>query len=311
MSNLESKIKNFSAEILIVGGGPSAFTAGLYAARAGRRTIVLQGRGASRLAVGYSIENYPGYDAIDSQKLLEKFKSQAEHFGAEVRSEDAIDFNLSSDPKYVVTRDSLFEAKAVILATGKPVIKEKMLPGEETLLGTGVSYCATCDGPLYRGATVAAFGSSDEAAEDVLALHQQGCRVEWIPGESNEGQVQAALMDEIKLKKIPVHWKTKVKEIVGQKGVEKLILEKEGKVDELKVAALFIFRKSLTSPLFVKAGLRLDHKQCLAVDRFQRTNLDGVFAAGDITCGGMQVVTAAGEGAVAAMQAVLYIRQKA
>jgi len=310
MSHLEPKVKSFSAEILIVGGGPSGFTAGLYAARAGRRTMILQGGGASRLAVGYTIENYPGFDAIDSQKLLEKFRLQAEHFGAEVRSADAIDFNLSSDPKYVVTRDSLFEAKAVILATGKPVLKEKMLPGEETLLGTGVSYCATCDGPLYRGAAVAAFGASDEAAEDVLALHQQGCQVEWIPGELREGQVQAALLAEIKLKKIPIHWGTKIREIIGQKEVEKLILEKKGILEELKVAALFIFRKSLTSPLFVKAGLKLDHKQCLAVDRFQRTNLEGVFAAGDITCGGMQVVTAAGEGAVAAMQAVLYLRQK-
>ena len=304
-------MKNYSTEILIVGGGPAGYTAALYAARAGRRTLILQGRGASRLGIGYAIENYPGFDSISSQELLGRFREQAQRFGAEAVSEDAIDFNLSSDPKYVVTRESLFEAKAVILATGKPVAKEKMIPGEERLLGTGVSYCATCDGPLYRGLPVAAFGLSEEAAEDILALHQLGCQVHWIPGGSKEGRLPAGLLEEIEKKKVLVYWKTAVKEIVGQKGVERVILDRDGKEEELNISALFIFRESLTSPLFAKAGLKLDHKQCLAVDRFQRTNLEGVFAAGDITCGGMQVVTAAGEGAVAAMRAIIYLRQKA
>ena len=304
-------MKNYSTEILIVGGGPAGYTAALYAARAGRRTLILQGRGASRLGIGYAIENYPGFDSISSQELLGRFREQAQRFGAEAVSEDAIDFNLSSDPKCVVTRESLFEAKAVILATGKPVAKEKMIPGEERLLGTGVSYCATCDGPLYRGLPVAAFGLSEEAAEDILALHQLGCQVHWIPGGSKEGRLPAGLLEEIEKEKVLVYWKTAVKEIVGQKGVERVILDRDGKEEELYISALFIFRESLTSPLFAKAGLKLDHKQCLAVDRFQRTNLEGVFAAGDITCGGMQVVTAAGEGAVAAMQAIIYLRQKA
>ncbi len=303
-------MKNYSTEILIVGGGPAGYTAALYGARAGKRTLILQGRGASRLGVGYTIENYPGFDSISSQELLGKFREQAQRFGAEAVSEDAIDFNLSSDPKYVVTRDSLFEAKAVILATGKPVARERMIPGEDRLLGTGVSYCVTCDGPLYRGLPVAAYGLSEEAAEDVLALHQLGCQVHWIPGGSKEGRVRAGLLEEIERKKVLVYWKTAVKEIVGQKGVERLVLDKEGKKEELEISAFFIFRESLTSPLFAKAGLKLDHKQCLAVDRFQRTNIEGVFAAGDITCGGMQVVTAAGEGAVAAMQAIIYLRQK-
>jgi thioredoxin reductase (NADPH) len=311
MNALEPKVKNISTEILIVGGGPAGYTAGLYAARAGRRTVILQGRGTSRLSVGYAIENYPGFISIDSNELLDKFRKQAEHFGAEVVTEDATSFSLSSDPKYVVTRESFLEAKAVVLATGKPVLKEKMIPGEDRLLGAGVSYCATCDGPLYRGLAVAAFGSSDQAAEDTLALHQQGCQVRWIPGEPRRGQVPAGLLAEIEAKKIPVYWQTKVREIVGEKAVEKLVLEKEGREEELKIAAFFIFRESLTSPLFIKTGLKLDHRQCLAVDRFQKTSLEGVFAAGDITCGGMQVVTAAGEGAVAAMQAIIYLRKKA
>jgi thioredoxin reductase (NADPH) len=310
MDSLEPQVKNLSAEVIVVGAGPAGCAAGIYAARAGRRTVILQGRGASRLSVGYTVENYPGFVSIDSNELLERFREQAKHFGADFITGEAIDFNLSSDPKYVVTRESLFETKAIILATGRPVSREKMIPGEEMLLGIGVSYCVTCDGPLYRGLPVAAFGSSDEAVEDILALDQMGCRVHWIPGRPGKAGVRPELLEEIEKKKIAVYPGATVKEITGEKGVEKVVLEREGREEKLDIAAFFIFRENLTSPLFVKAGLKLDHKQCLAVDRFQRTNIDGVYAAGDITCGGMQVATAVGEGATAAMQAVGYVRKK-
>lgn len=302
---------NRSTEILIVGGGPAGYTAGIYAARAGRKTAILEGRGRSRLSIGYALENYPGFFSIDSGQLLRNFRAQAEHFGAELIPEEAIDFNLSGPTKYVVSREHLYEAKAVVLCTGKPVPRERLIRGEERFLGQGVSYCATCDGPLYRGSTVAAVGSSDEAAEEVLALHAMGCRVHWIPGEAGDKKAAPEKTREVENKGIPIHQKARIIEVRGGQSVEKLALEKEGREEELPVSALFISRESLTSPLFHKAGLSLDHRQCLAVDRFQRTNLEGVFAAGDITCGGMQVVTAAGEGAVAAMQAVMYLRKQA
>jgi thioredoxin reductase (NADPH) len=297
-----------TCEILIVGGGPAGATAAIYTARAGRTTILLEGRGASRLGIGYTIENYPGTGPINSLELLGKFRSQAREFGTEVIAEDAIDFDFSGTTKYVVTRERLFEAKAVILAAGKPVRRERMIPGEERLIGQGVSYCATCDGPLYRGMVVSAVGASAEAAEEVLGLHGMGCRVHWIPGEAQPSTVPGEILEEMRRKDIPVHWRARIKEIIGEKSVEGVKLEVDGKEDSIPTAALFIFRESLTSSLFTKTGLELDHGQCLAVDRRQRTNLKGVFAAGDITCGGMQVVTAAGEGAVAGMQAILYVR---
>ena len=299
-----------STEILIVGGGPAGYTAGIYASRAGRKTAILEGRGRSRLSVGYTLENYPGFIAIDSAQLLQKFRSQAEHFGAELFPEEAIDFNLSGPTKYVVSREHLYEAQAVILATGKSVPRERLIRGEEKFLGQGVSYCATCDGPLYKGLTVAASGASDEAAEEVLALHGLGCHVHWIPGESQAKKAASDKAREVESKGIPIYWAARIIEVQGGRGVEKLTLEREGGEEELPVSALFIFRESLTSPLLQKAGLSLDHRQCLAVDGRQRTNIEGVFAAGDITCGGMQVVTAAAEGAVAAMQAVISIRWK-
>ncbi len=297
-----------SADILIVGGGPAGATAALYTARAGRSTVLLAGRGSSRLGIGYLIENYPGTGPVNSLELLERFRSQARGFGAEVVAEDAIDFDLSGATKYVVTRERLYEGKAVILAAGKPVRRERMVPGEERLVGQGVSYCATCDGPLYRGMVVGALGASAEAAEEVLSLQAIGCRVHWIPGETKPSTIPGELLEEMRRKEVTVHWQAKVKEIQGGKSVESLQLEVGGKEETIPAAALFIFRESLPSALFTKTGLELDHGQCLAVDRRQKTNLAGVFAAGDITCGGMQVVTAAGEGAVAAMQAITFVR---
>jgi thioredoxin reductase (NADPH) len=301
---------NRTTEILIVGGGPAGYAAGIYAGRAGRKTAILEGRGRSRLSVGYVLENYPGFVSIDSAELLQKFRSQAEHFGAELFAEEAIDFNLSGPDKYVVSREHLYEARAVILASGKSVPRERLIRSEERFLGQGVSYCATCDGPLYKGLTVAALGASEEAIEEVLALQGMGCRVHWIPGTSLDKKAAPAKIREIEDRGISIHRTAKVTEVRGGRGVEGVILEQEGGEKELAVSALFIFRESLTSPLLQKAGLSLDHRQCLAVDRFQRTNIEGVFAAGDVTCGGMQVVTAAGEGAVAAMQAVNFVRQK-
>lgn len=309
MASVESNVKNLRTEILIVGGGPAGYSAAIYASRAGRKTIILEGRGASRLSIGYDIENYPGFRSINSRELLQKFKDQARGFGAEIVSDDAIDFNFSTETKYVVTRESLLEAKAVILAAGKPVRKEKMIPGEERLLGMGVSYCATCDGPLYRGQPVAVIGHTAEAVEDVLGLHQVGCRVHWIPGGELAPDVPAGLDEEVRRKGIAVYRKAEAKEIGGDKGVEKIRIVSEGREEDIPVSGCFIFRESLTSPLFAKAGLKLDHGQCLAVDRFQKTNIEGVFAAGDISCGGMQVITAAGEGAMAAMQAIVYLRK--
>jgi len=297
-------------EILIIGGGPAGYTAGIYASRAGRKTAILEGRGRSRLAVAYTLENYPGFVSIDSAELLRKFRAQAERFGAQFFAEEATDFNLSDPTKYVISREHLYEARAVVLATGKPVPRERLIPGEERFLGQGVSYCATCDGPLYRGMTVAAYGDSEEAAEDVLALHGMGCRVHWIPGIGRDREAAPPRAQEIEAKGIAIHRMARISEVRGEHGVEKLTIEKEGEEKELAVAALFVFRENLTSPLFQKAGLSLDHGQCLTVDRFQRTNIEGVFAAGDITCGGMQVITAAAEGAVAAMQAVIHVRRQ-
>jgi thioredoxin reductase (NADPH) len=301
-------IKNIKTDVLIIGAGPAGLTAGLYAARAGKKALVLEGRGPSRLAINYKLENYPGFPSIDSQALLSIVRKQAESFGAEVVSGDAIAFGLEGDPKYVTTKEALIEAGAVILATGKPVPKERLIAGEDRLVGQGVSYCATCDGPLFRGATVAAVGHSEEAFQDVVALAEMGCRVVWAPGKAGAGPDEKTA-GALAAKGIAVRADAKIKEVRGEQRVEAVVVEGPAGTETVPVSALFIFREIPAGPLFERAGISLDHKQCVAVDRFQRTNLPGVFAAGDITCGGLQVVAAAGEGCVAAMQALIYLRR--
>jgi thioredoxin reductase (NADPH) len=285
-------------------------TAALYAGRAGRKAVVIEGRAASRLSTGYTIENYPGFAAINSRDLLAQIRDQALHYGAEVVKGDVIALSLDSDPKLVTTSEALVEAGAVILATGRPFSRSKIIPGEDRLVGSGVSYCAVCDGPLYRGREVTAYGSTAEAAEEVLALHDLGCRVHWVTGPVKDEDIPPERVEAIERLGVRVYRRAEIKEIVGTDRVEKVILETGAEEKTLVPDGVFIFREVPPGPLFSQAGLKMDHRQCLAVDRFQQTNLEGVFAAGDVTCGALQVVTAAGEGCVAALRAIAYLRAR-
>jgi thioredoxin reductase (NADPH) len=301
-------IKSLKADVLIVGAGPAGLTAGIYVSRAGKKALILEGRAASRLALATTIENYPGFPSIESRELLGLFRRQAIAFGAEVVAGDAIAFALEGDPKYVTTKEAVIEGGAVILATGKPVPRERLIPGEDRLIGQGVSYCATCDGPLFRGATVAAVGHAEEALEDVRALQAMGCKVLWVPGRSG-GAADSEDARTLEGRGVTIRREAKVQEIRGDSRVESIVVGSAAGAEILEVAAVFIFHEIPAGSLFERAGIALDHKQCVAVDRFQRTNIPGVFAAGDITCGGLQVVSAAGEGCVAGMQALVYLRK--
>lgn len=301
-------IRSLKTDVLIIGAGPAGLTAGLYVARAGKKALILDGRTPSRLAIPYTIENYPGFPSVSSLELLGVFKKQALSFGAEVVAGDAIAFVLDGDPKYATTKEAMIEAGAVILATGKPVPKERMIPGEDRLVGLGVSYCATCDGPLHRGRTVAAVGHGPDALEDVHALVAMGVKVVWVPGRSGGG-ADGPEAEALEAQGAEIRRGAKIKEIHGENRVEGIVVESPSGVETIPVPAVFVFREIPAGPLFERAGLVLDHKQCVAVDRFQRTNLAGVYAAGDVTCGGVQVVAAAGEGCVAALQALAYLRR--
>ncbi len=302
------RLESISTDVLIIGTGPAGLAAAIYTARAGLDTIVLGRRADSRLNGDWKIENYPGILSIEGSDLLEKFIEHAQTFGAKFIETEVTDFILG-DPKLITTKRAAISAVSVILATGKGAARKNLIHGEESLIGMGVSYCATCDGPIYRGRTVVAIGNNDEAAEDLLTLFQMGCNVIWISDDREGIKVSPELLKEIRETDILIHENTIVKEIKGKEKVESIIIETDEGARELKIDAVFIFKAVPMTPLLKKAGVKIGDRNCIQVDRKQKTNLAGVFAAGDITCGGMQIVTAAGEGAVAGMQAIKYVRK--
>jgi thioredoxin reductase (NADPH) len=306
----QPEIRQIAADVLVIGAGPAGATAGLYAARAGQKTVILAGKASSKLELDYVVENYPGFISINSRELLEKFRDHARQFGSEIIEADAMDINLDTDPKFVVTKQHMIEARSVIIATGRPSPSKDRIRGEEDLVGMGVSYCATCDGPLYRGKQVLAVGDSDEAAEDVLALRQMGVDVTWLTGDAKAIAVSPELVQEAESKGVTLQAESLVLAIRGQGRVEEVEIEQKGKRRNLPVEGVFIFRAIPFSSLYAKSGLKIDHRSCVVIDPAQNTNLDGVYAAGDITCGGLQIVTAAGEGARAAMSVLKYLRRK-
>ena len=163
--------KNHIYDIIIIGGGPGGYTAALYAARAGLDLIVIEKQYAGgQMALTEQIDNYPGFDdGVDGFYLAEKMKKQAERFGAESKSEEAISVDLKANPKVIKTKTQTYYAKSVVLATGASA-KKLGLPGEEELLGRGLSYCAACDGMFFRDKTVVVVGGGNSAAGDALLL---------------------------------------------------------------------------------------------------------------------------------------------
>jgi thioredoxin reductase (NADPH) len=234
---------------------------------------------------------------------------QAEKFGATiVFPVEVVDLELKGEVKRVRTREEIYEAPVVIIAIG--VARKKLeVPGAKEFLGKGVSYCATCDGAFFKGRKVAVVGSDDEAAEEALHLADLAEQVTLVPHK--ELDVVAAVMARLKSKpNVDIYPVSQIKEIIGDELVTGLKIARDGAEKVLPLEGVFIAMGSTPiSSLILKAGGLTDDRGCLIVDKHQRMNLDGVFAAGDCTCGGMQIVSAAGEGAVAGMRAASYVRK--
>ncbi len=299
-------------DVIIIGAGPSGLTAGIYTSRLGLKTLILEGGiPGGRAGEAPFIENYPGFpDGIAGVELIERITNQCLKFGAELKTfEEVVNLDLMGDIKKVTTKKGTYLSRAVIIATGTQRRKLRV-PGETEFLGRGVSYCPICDGAFFRGLKVVVVGSGEEAAVDALFLADLAVEVILIThGEPFE--VAEDLMRRFKEKGVKII-EGKVANIVGENGVKSVrIIYEDGREDELPVDGVFISLGGVpTSELVRKAGVEVDERGCIKVDRWQRTNIEGVFAAGDCTCGGMQVVTSAGEGAMAAITASKYVKRK-
>ncbi|MFX1261471.1 MAG: thioredoxin-disulfide reductase [Promethearchaeota archaeon] len=300
-------------ELVVVGGGPAGMTAAIYASRYGLKTILIESKvlgGAQATSPG--IENYPGYTFISGIELAEKMKEQVRKSGAtikeitEVKSIDIAD----GGTFHLDTRRGVYEAQAVVLATGGGHKKLNM-PGEEKYTGRGVSYCATCDGPLFRNKTLAVVGGGNTAVTEALYLSELTDTLYLIHRRDRlraEHIIQQMLFDT----HVEILWDTVVKEFRGDDQLlRELELEnvKSGEKRTLEVDGTFVALGSdPESKLAKPLGVKMNNSGEIFTDGQQKTNVPGVFAAGDVVESLKQIVVAAGQGAIAADSAYKYIR---
>lgn len=307
----------YKCEVLIIGAGPAGFSAGLYSARANRDIIILEGKELSALAQTKELQNWPGEIDIKGEDLLAKFRAHVEVYSEKVRiiKGDVIALMLGMGVNMTSTRTANITSDCVIIATGRGHRKE-IIKGESTLLGYGVSYCALCDGPLYKDRVIYLYGNDEEMLEDALTLQQMGCIVHVI---TNVGIDKLPdIVNEVKNAGIEVIDNSEVIEAIpNSEGIiQKIIVrtsksnsEETEELKEFNLNALFILSHISSNSIFRKAGIDIDEKGNIKVDRNQKTNLEGVYAAGDCTGGHFQVVYAASEGARAGISAAKYLRQ--
>jgi len=301
-------------DIIIVGAGPAGLTAGIYAARIGLKTLILEGTLLGGRAIEAAmVENFPGFpDGITGAELIQRMTDQTKRFGAELKfPEEVININLNDETKIVNTKKEAYQAQALIISTGAQR-KKLLVPGESKFLGQGVSYCPICDGAFFKGLEVTVIGSGDEAANDALFLTKIARKVTMISSKE-EMEMSEALRKKLEEKKnFQVLLDARVKAIEGDTAVKAITIVdiKTNKQQKIPTDGVFISLGRVPMTQIVqKAGIEVDKIGCIKVDRRQRTNVEGVFAAGDCTCGGMQMVTAAGEGATAAIRASTYVKR--
>ncbi len=301
-------------DVIIIGGGPAGLSAGLYASRARLSTLLIEKAiFGGQIANAAHVENYPGFPVgISGLELSQVMYHQAMKYGLETISDTVTAIELGENGKVVKTSEGEFLAKAVIIAGGAES-NRLGVPGEERLLGKGVSYCATCDGPLFGDAVVAVAGGGDSAVEEALVLTKFAAKVILI---HRRDQLRAGRLHQERAfanGKMELLWDTVVEEILGQDKVEGLSLRnvKTGERSTLEVSAVFVYVGLHPSTEFVKGLIVMDSEGHIPVNKGMETEIAGVFAAGDIRQNSpRQVITAAGDGATAALSAERFLSEQ-
>jgi len=302
--------------VIVIGSGPSGYTAALYAARGELKPLVFEGSvtAGGALMQTTDVENFPGFpDAIMGPELMDSMRKQAERFGAELVPDDVVAVDLTADPKVVRTDSETYLAKAVIIATGSRY-KELGVPGEKVLGGHGVSWCATCDGFFFRGHDIAVVGGGDSALEEAMFLTRFGKSVTVIHRRDTLRASKIMQERAFANPKIQFAWDSEVVEVLGPDKVTGLLIRstKDGTERVLPVTGVFVaIGHDPRSDLF-SGQLATDPDGYLLVDQpSTRTGIEGVFAAGDVVDRTYrQAVTAAGTGCAAALDAERWLASK-
>jgi len=301
-------------DIIIIGGGPAGLSAGLYASRAGLKTLLLErSMLGGQITNSEHVENYPGFpDGIPGFDLIELMRAQAEKFGLEIRYAEVQSATLKGSSKKLSTAEGEFQAKAVIIAGGA-TLQRLGVPGEEKLTGKGVSYCATCDGPFFKERVVAVVGGGNSAVEEAIVLTNFASKVIVIHRRDQLRASKTVQQRALSNKKIEFLWDTVVDEVLGDDKVNGLKVRnvKDGRVSTLEASAVFMYVGQRPNTDYLKGIIPLDEKGNIVTNDRMETEVKGVFAAGDIRHNSSrQVITAAGDGATAALSAEKYLSEK-
>ena len=294
-------------DIIIVGAGPGGLAAGIYAGRQGTKNLILDKGFAG--GIGREVpemENYPGFESISGLELIEKMKSQAIK-NCELHENENVLEIIKTDNEYkftVKTDNNSYLSKTVILATGSSH-RQLNVKGEEEFKGKGVSYCATCDGFFFQGRDIIMVGGGNSALQEALYLNNLGANVTLVH-RRDEFRAQKHLQNQIEEEGIDIIYNSVVEEIKGDMLVESVVLKDKltGKLSELLVSGIFISVGYIPhTELAKQLGVDLDESGHIIIDKEQKTNVDYVYAIGDVCVGLKQWVVACGEGAVASTSA--------
>ena len=303
-------------DVVIVGGGPSGLSAGIYSALAGHSTLILEKyMYGGQITLSQEVKNYPSLKNIDGTTLAMQMIEQAKECGVEMRYEEVIGYkNLDKKTKLVLTNKGEIKAKTIILAMGAKA-RKLGVETEEQFIGRGVGYCATCDGALYKGKTMAVVGGGNTAFEDVLYLSNLTDKV-YLVHYKDTFKCNADLLNRVKelvkQKKVEILTNYKVKSLIGEKVLTSVVLENvnSGENKKLDISALFIAVGREPESVSIENFVKLNNYGYIETDEDMKTSVKGVFACGDIRDKMLrQVVTACSDGAIAATSAHKYITE--
>jgi thioredoxin reductase (NADPH) len=300
-------------DLIIIGGGPAGLTAGIYAARARLKAVLMEKAiPGGQVLLTDVIENYPGFkEPVRGTALMDNIIGQAKNCGLKIVDEEVLKISKQKDHSYVLecASKNIYKALALIIATGANW-RKLGVPGEEALRGKGVSYCATCDGPLFKGRDVVVIGGGDKALEESLFLAKMTKSVKLIHRRDRFRAVRELQERVAKNRNITPIYDSVVTHIGGEKTVDfvKVMNKKTNKTDTVSCGGVFIFIGIEPNTKMFKGMVNMDERGFLMVDGNMKTSLDGVYACGDVIKKDLyQVTTAVGEGATAAFNAERYL----
>ena len=309
-------MKNDIIPVVMVGAGPSALAAAIYTTREAIDTVLYEkGVVGGLAAITDQVDNYPGFpDGIAGMQLAEQLQKQAERFGAKIEYGDVSALRHESGVNIVTVDGKDVAARAVLIATGSDYNKLG-IPGEKELYGRGVHYCATCDGAFYKGKRLAVVGGGNSGVQEAIFLTRFASHIDLLVRSTVKASkvLQDELQPYIDDGKVTVHVKTVPQEIVAKNGVVRAVRAQcDGKPVEFAVDGVFVFIGLKPNTQFLAgSGVELDTRGLIKTDEHLATNVPGVFASGDVRSGAtMQVASAVGEGATAALSIREYLDRK-